>query len=131
MTVTTGPGWPSFTNECSQSALESPLYRHTGSFLHLLHYFYVFYLFYFKHLNHRYISIVYSFGQTNPRQRFCKDFYNLKVYKLCRSDDARTAAERAVRDFIQSSGGDSWVGLTWTLTLHLLWMSASSHMCTS
>jgi len=33
--------------------------------------------------------------------------HSLAVYRLRQIDDVQTAAERAVRDFIKSSGGDS------------------------
>lgn len=43
----------------------------------------------------------------NTQQNVCEYLHSLEVYRLCQIDDVQTAAERAVRDVIKSSGGDS------------------------
>lgn len=38
---------------------------------------------------------------------FLQELHSLRVQRPCQIDDVQTAAERAVRDFIESSKGDS------------------------
>lgn len=45
--------------------------------------------------------------QIKTQQGVCENVHSLEVYRLRQIDDVQTAAERAVRDFIKSSGGDS------------------------
>lgn len=43
----------------------------------------------------------------DTQHSFCENLHSLEVYRLCQIDDVQAAAERAVRDFIKSSEGDS------------------------